>query len=139
MCGLDCAGPPPGGGNCCGWYMAPAAAAPAALPFFCLARWRSRSQTTTPIKASAATPPTTPPTMGPTGVEGPGVGDGVELLPDGVVGADGVVDEGSFGVVMREMEVVEVSGVVEVDVSVSLGEVYQILPVPAATAQPSTV
>ena len=84
------------------------------------------------IRAMAPRPPTTPPTMGPTGVEEPlsGWGEGVMKM---VV----AVEEGGF---CRELLVGAevVSGVLDEGVDVELMKgVYQIWPVPAATAQPS--
>ena len=84
------------------------------------------------MRAMAPRPPTTPPTMGPMGGEEPplsGCGEGVMKM---VV----AVEEGGF---CRELEVGAevVSGVLdELDVELMKG-VYQIWPVPAATAQPS--
>ncbi len=85
----------------------------------------------TTMRAMAPRPPTTPPTMGPMGVllsSGAGVGVGVVEEVDEV--------EVEMGVEEKE-EVVETMTVEvrRVDVELTLG-VYQIWPVPAATAQP---
>ncbi len=92
------------------------------------------------IRAMAARPPTTPPTMAPTGVEddsGAGVGVGLGAV---VVKGSGLALELELDMELEleeEVDVVVVGGLLVDDVVEKA--VYHTWPVPAATAQPRTV
>jgi hypothetical protein len=88
------------------------------------------------MRAMAARPPTTPPTIGPTGVEEPLSGEGVGVLDwDRELELEGEELELELEVEL-ELELVD-EGLDELAL-VGTG-VYQTLSVPAATPQPSKV